>query len=239
MGDLSKAVFGRRRLPPRCILYGGAYVPSRKDVVRALFGKWSRLTGSWVKYAYAESQGKEYLVVFNVYGGPIALDVLQLLRDGGCKNVFFIGSMYAKDLPVGTLVIPVRIVDLTGLVAVDSDRTSVVELDSSLLSQLRKALDEQEIAYEEREIASVPAVLHGIDCVTEYVAKNKDVAGVEIEVSTFSHFSSKLGLRGYPLLHVSDNEKYGLISRARTVREARKRALRASTRVALEVLGGI
>lgn len=238
MGKLSKAVIGRSRLPPRCILYGGAYVPARKDTVRVLFDKWPRIGGTWIKFTFAESRDEEYLVVFNVYGGPIVLELLQLLKDGGCMRIFFIGSMYAKDLPIGRLVIPVKVVDMAGPPTIDDSRTDAIELGSPIRSRIKEVLEESEMEYSERKIVSVPAVLHGIDYVNKLVAEGKDIAGVDIETSTFIHFSSKLGLKGYPLLHVSDNEKYGLISTARTVWEARKRALRASTNVALEVLEG-
>lgn len=238
MGELSKAIFGRRKLPPRCILYGGAYVPARKDTVRTMFDKWPRIDGTWVKFTFAESRSEEYLVVFNVYGGPIVLKLLQLLKDGGCTRAFFIGSMYAKDLPIGRLVIPVQVVDMAGPPTIDDSRKDLTELDSEIRSAIKKALAKKGLAYEEHKIVSVPAVLHRIDHVNKLVAEGKDIAGVEMETSTFIHFSSKLGLKGYPLLHVSDNEKHGLISKARTVWEARKRALQTSTDVALEVPDG-
>ena len=236
MGNLSKAVFGRRNLPQECILYGGAYLPSRKDVIRVLFDSWPRIKGSWVKHTYAKSQGEEYLVVLNVYGGSIALEVLHLLKDGGCTRVFFIGSMYAKDLPIGRLVIPTLVIDMAGPPTIDDSHKRVIKLDPIIRLRLQETLEARRMAYAERKIVSVPAVLHGIDHVLKLVAEDESIAGVEMETSTFNHFSSKLGLKGYPLLHVSDNEKYGVISRAKTVWEARRRALRESTDIALEVL---
>ena len=236
MGNFSKSVFGRRNLPQGCILYGGAYLPARKDVVRVLFDSWPRVTGSWVKHTFAKSRGEEYLVVFNVYGGSIALEVLQLLREGGCTRAFFIGSMYAKDLPIGRLVIPALVVDMAGPPTIDDSRKRVIKLDPDIRSRIRENLEAREMAYVECKIVSVPAVLHGIDHVLKLVAEDESIGGVEMETSTFNHFSSKLGLKGYPLLHVSDNEKYGVICRAKSVWDARRRALRESTDIALEVL---
>src|SRR5207249_11280531 len=85
MGRFSKVVFGRAKLPARCIVYGGAYLAERKEVVRSVFGEWTRLKGTWIRYVYARSAGKEFLVVFNVYGGAVALEVLQIGR-ASCRG---------------------------------------------------------------------------------------------------------------------------------------------------------
>ncbi len=211
-------------------------MPTRKDVVRAVFDSWSRIEGTWIKYTFAKIRGEEYVVVFNVYGAAVILDTLQLLKEGGCEEVFFIGSMYAKNLPVGSLVIPVRVTDMAGPPMVDDPLKRVIKLNQKALLRIKEALEKREVGYVEASIASVPAVLHGMDRLNKRVASDKSLLGVELETSTFIHFSEKLGLKGYPLLHVSDNDKYGLVSNTRTVREARRRALRESTLVALDVL---
>lgn len=237
MGRLSRAVFGRAKLPSRCIVYGGVYLPGRKDVVRRVFEEWTRVKGSWIRYAYGRVNGKEYLLVFNVYGGAVALEVLHLLKDGAVGTIFFIGSMYAKQLPVGTLVIPTLAIDRAGLVLVDSPRRAVVAPDRASVEAIELALEAESQSYEKAKIVSVPCVLHDIVHVKQLVAKDSDVAGVEMEVSTLHYFSKKIGLKCYALLYVSDNQKYGIISGAKDVRTARRRSLRATTQVALKVLG--
>jgi len=237
MGRFSRVIFGRDRLPSRCIVYGGAYGPGRKEAVRRLFDDWTRLKGNWIRYAFAVRNGKEYLMVFNVYGGAVTLEVLNVLKDGGTETVFFIGSMYAKRLPVGALVIPVLVTDYAGLVRVDTPRKVIVKPDGDSIDAVRSALEASELPYEEAKVASVPCVLHDVARVRKLVADGKDIAGVEMEVSTFYHFSRKLGLRGHALLYVSDNPMYGVISGAKAVWRARKESLQTATRVALKVLG--
>lgn len=237
MGRLSKAVFARASLPSRCIVYGGVYVAGRKDVVRRNFHEWRRVKGSWIRYAYAKSHGIEYLVVFNVYGGALALEVLHLLNDGGVRSVFFIGSMYAKHLPIGALLIPTVAVDRAGLVLVDNPDKAVTRLGHSRIGAIELALKADNLSYEKVKIVSVPCVLHDIRHVKRFVAKSEDIAGVEMEVSTLHHFSKKIGLEAYVLLYVSDNQKHGIISAAKDVWKARREALQATTRVALTVLG--
>jgi hypothetical protein len=55
--------------------------------------------GNWVKYTFATKKGKEHLLVYNVCGGAMILELLHLLKDGDVKKVFFIGSLGGKDLP--------------------------------------------------------------------------------------------------------------------------------------------
>src|SRR5207249_12261412 len=111
MGRFSKVVFGRAKLPARCIVYGGAYLAERKEVVRSVFGEWTRLKGTWIRYVYARSAGKEFLVVFNVYGGAAAQEGPHVPPAGGPRAAFFLRSMSATTRPIGPLRTPVRSVD--------------------------------------------------------------------------------------------------------------------------------
>jgi hypothetical protein len=127
LGRLSEAVFGRKKLPERCLIYAGAYVGKRKEWVKSLFDRWQRIRGYWVRYSSASKNGREYLLVFNAYGAAMTLEIIRLLKDGGVKKVFFIGSLGGKELPVGTLVLPTKVVDKTGFVAADSPNKRIVE----------------------------------------------------------------------------------------------------------------
>jgi len=68
---LSEAIFGRKKLPERCLIYAGAYVAERKECVKSLFDRWQRIRGYWVRYSFASKNGREYLLVFNVYGAAV------------------------------------------------------------------------------------------------------------------------------------------------------------------------
>ena len=236
MGRLSEAVFGRRELPERCLIFAGAYLPARKEWVRSVFDKWERIRGQWVKYSFAYKKGKEYLLVFNVYGASMILEVLQLVKEGGAKKVFFVGSLGGKDLPVGTLVLPRRIVDKTGFISVDTPGKLVAEPEEYSIRRLKEALHNQREAYVEGEVASVPCVLHGIEPVNDFVEQEQRILGVECETSTLFHFSRKDSLETYALLYVSDNRKHDIISGGKSLWEARRRALIAITLIATEVL---
>lgn len=236
MGRFSLAVFGRKTLPERCVIYAGAYVPSRKEMIRPLFDNWRLTRGNWLPYAFARKQRKEFLIIFNVYGASITLEVLHHLKDGGVRKVFFIGSMFAKKVPIGKLVLPSEVVDRAGIVLVDDPTGTAVMPDKSSVWRLKSASKRLNLEFVEAKIASVPCVIHGIKRVTEFIANNADIQGVEMEASTLMHFSKQLRLTSYIVLYVSDNEMIDVISTAKLVREARKKALRDVTKLAFEVL---
>ncbi len=236
MGRFSKAVFGRGKLPERCLIYAGVYSPQRKDCVRSLFDSWQKVQGHWVKYSFAYKDGVEYFVVFNVYGASMVLEIVQLLKDGNVEKVFFIGSMGGKTLPVGTLVLPKRIVDRTGFPAIDSPNKQTVLPDEACLERLRLALADSGEAYVEGEIVSVPCVLHNIEHLRNFVEQEENILGVECETSTYYHYTQKEGLESYALLYVSDNKRHDVIAGGKSLRNARRKSLRKITRIATEVL---
>ena len=236
MGRLSEAVFGRRKLPERCLIYAGSYMPKRKEWVKSHFGKWQRIRGYWVKYSYARRDSREYLLIFNVYGAAMILEIIQLLKEGGAKKVFFVGALGGKDLPIGTLVLPTRIFDETGFVSADDPNKKIVEPQEDSLKRMKEALDNLGQAYTEGEIVSVPCVLHNIGHIKRFVEENTNILGVEIETSTFYHYTMKENLESYALLYISDNKEHDIISGSKEAHEARRKALKTITYAATEIL---
>ena len=116
MGRFSKVVFGRTKLPKVCVIYAGVHLSQRIDSVKQLFDKSSETKENFVKSAFAKKHGKEFLLCFGVYGAVATIELLQCLKDGGAKAVIFVGSIGAKTLPVGTIVLPVTVIDRAGIV---------------------------------------------------------------------------------------------------------------------------
>jgi len=236
MGRFSEAIFGRKRLPERCLIYAGSYVPERKEWIKNSFDKWSRIRGDWVKYSFATKKGREHLLVFNVYGGAMILELLLLLKDGDVRKLFLIGSMGGKDLPIGTLIVPTKVIDKSGLVLVDNPSKQIVEPDQNSLKRLREVLNNLGKKYVEGETASVPCVLHNINHIKNFIKQRTSTLGVDLETSTFYHYSQKEGLQNYALLYISDNKDHGITSKAKIAQESRKKALKTITLVAIETL---
>jgi len=236
MGKLSEAIFGKKKLPERCLIYAGSYVPKRKEWVKVHFEKWQRIRGYWVKYSFANISSREYLLIFNVYGAAMILEIIQLLKDGGAMKIFFIGALGGKDLPIGTLVLPTRIIDKTGFVSADDPNKRIVKPQEDSLKRMKEALYSLGQVYTEGEIVSVPCVLHNIDHIKKFVEQNANILGVEIETSTFYHYTEKENLESYALLYISDNKEHYIISRSKEVQEARRKALKTITHAATEIL---
>ncbi len=166
----------------------------------------------------------------------MTLELIHLLKDGEAKKVFFIGSMGGKDLPIGTLVVPTEVVDKAGLVMVYDPSKQIIKADRNSLKRLITVLNRLGQDHVEGKIVSVPCALHKISHVKDFIKQDVDVLGVELETSTFTFYSQKEGLENYVLLYVSDNRDYDIISQAKTVKEARKKALKTITHIALETL---
>jgi purine-nucleoside phosphorylase len=237
MGRLSEAIFDRKKLPERCLIYAGSYVPERKGWIRDSFDKWSRIKGNWMKYSYATKKGREYLLVFNVYGGAMILEVLQLLKDGDAKKLFLIGSMGGKDLPIGTLVIPTKVIDKSGLVSIDDPTKQVVEPYQDSLKKLRQVLNQFGEKYVEGETVSVPCVLHNIGHLKSFIEQRTSILGVDLETSTFYYYAQKEGLQNYALLYISDNKDHDIISQAKIAQKSRKKALKTIAHIAIKTIG--
>jgi purine-nucleoside phosphorylase len=236
VGRFSREVFGRDRLPERCLVFAGAYFPGRFKLARKLFDRHTRVAGMWVRYSFAEHDHRRYLLLFNVYGAAMMLEVLYLLKDGGAKSVFFVGSAGSKHLDVGTIVLPTEVVDRAGVVQMDAHENDVVSPPESESESLAKALTDFGLGFAKAKAVSVPAVLHGIGHVTEYMRFREDLEIHEMELSTFYHFAKKAGFLAYALVYVSDNEEHSIVSGEKNVRLARREALLRITKVAQAVL---
>jgi Purine-nucleoside phosphorylase len=195
-----------------------------------------RIHGRRIIYSFARKGRKRYLVVFNIYGGPAILQAIRVIAEGHCRQIFFIGSMGAKKLDVGTIVLPTTIIDKTGLVHIDSPGKSEVMAPVSINNKIREANRRLGISYAEGKIVSVPAPLHNMEHIHALKASDPKILGEEMELSTFYHFSKKDNLYAYALLYVSDNQRIHLTSNETAAKRARRSGLRAATRVALKVL---
>jgi purine-nucleoside phosphorylase len=237
LGIYSKAVFGRSTLPKRCLVYAGVLFPASAKRIRRHFDRWERIRGYCPSYTFAKRNGSEYLLVFNVYGAALMLETLHLLREGGARKVFFIGSMGSMSCPIGTIVLPETVEDQAGIVLLDDKHSKgLVKVPAHSLAATKQALESLKVTYRMGRIVSVPCVLHEIKAIKKILQSRKDFAGHEMELSTFHYFSNRLGLHAYSLLYVSDSKTHEFTSSAQKVIESRRLARRNISKVALKVL---
>jgi purine-nucleoside phosphorylase len=236
MGRISKVVFGRTKLPEKCLVYAGVYPSRTVDSAKGNFDSSSRTKEDFVKYAFARKKGKEFLLCFGLLGAASTLELLQCLKDGGTKDVVFIGSMGAKSLPIGTIVLPIAMIDKAGIVSLDEPAKSTINANSRSLAVLRRLLRANRVEYVEATIVSVPSVFHGVKSITTFVRERREVDGVEMELSTLFHFASKLGIKAYAIVYVYDNTEHDIMHRSKSVDQARRQAYETTQRIGLEVL---
>ena len=237
MGEYSKVVFGRNRIPSRAIISAGVYFARRKDAFRRVFDYWEKLKGrEWIRYSFARVGGKDYTILFGIYGAAMMLETVQCLRDGGVETIEMVGSMGARRLPVGSIVIPTSAVDRAGVVSVDDPEAAPASPDQMMLELTRKELRSRNLPFTEGKILSVPAVLHGIEHLEASLKRADDIVGHEMEASTLLHFARKHGIRAGALLYVSDNDRHSIIAGSSSVVEARRWALGKCASVAVNVL---
>ena len=195
-----------------------------------------RVKGRRAIYAFAKKGRVRYLVIFNIYGSSAVLQALRVIAEGGVRRVFFLGSMGAKNLDIGKVVLPTAVIDKTGLVHIDTPGKSIVVPSASTINKERGSLKRLCINYAEGKIISVPAPLHNMDHIHSLKLSDPEIQGEEMELSTFYHFSQKDRLSHFALLYVSDNKKVHLTSDKKSVMKSRREGLRNATRVALDIL---
>ena len=235
MGGYSETVFARSRLPRRAIVCAGVCTVTRKEAFRRNFDGWTKVKGSWLRYSFARWKGKEFVVVFGIYGAAMMLETIQCLRDGGVRSCYMVGSMGARNLPVGTIVLPTSIEDQAGVVCID-DHSAASTPDDAMLRLTVDRLKSMHLAYAAGRTVSVPAVLHGIQQVNDYIRRDTRLIGHEMEGSTFLHFARKHGIRAGALFWVSDNDRHSIIAGARGLQEARREATLSIAKVAVDVM---
>lgn len=221
MGNISKAVFERKDLPKTVIIRAGGYYQERSQMLLSQFDNTEDLRVEWCPFTYAKFKASEYLVIFNVYGASITLEILQILKEGGVENVLFIGSMFSKNYDIGEYLLITEVIDRTGLVHVDTNGESNVMVNPVFIDQLSKFYHKQSTNFQKAKIMSVPCVLHGIESIHKELGDDDSLEGVEMELSTFYHFGQKLGLNLYSFLYVSDNPSHHMMTTNLSIRELR------------------
>lgn len=123
MGSWTKHEFNRDKLPERCFLFAGDHSEKRRKEILShyetiVFHKHT------VYEAYIVSNGNvEELLIFQVYGAPLISDISFVLKDGGVREIIFIGTAFgiAENLKVGDYVIPSMVQALEGILKVIFD----------------------------------------------------------------------------------------------------------------------
>jgi len=208
MGNWTKFEFGRDTLPSRCYLFAGDITEERKNSILSLYEN-VEFHKQTVYERYIVSNGtKEDLLLFQVYGASTISDLSYILKDGGVEEIIFIGTAYGieKGIEIGSYVIPNKVQALEGLLKVvfDVDYTKPNKL---VTQKIKNALDINNEIYIEGKSVSVPSTFF-------QPPKDKldvDNIALEMEFSSISYLSEKLGMKCGGILIISDNEEHSLL----------------------------
>jgi uridine phosphorylase len=207
MGGWSRSEFERDSLPARAYFIAGA---SPRGVVEHIVGCFDRTLFQdrdvYERYILADD-GEEFVLCFQLYGAPIVCDLLGVLKDGGVKEVIFLGAAgaLADHLSVGDYVLPAEIRCLDG-VATALGAELYARPDGPLRARLGRALADVGEEYVEGPTVSVPAVLwHG-----DRRRRAPEAIAVEIELAAFCHCAERLDLPAAGLLVISDTADHTL-----------------------------
>jgi len=231
MGDTSKAVFGRDKLPEIAIIRAGAHFPDRARRTLEQFDRFEEINGTWVPYSYATKDNIEAIITFNVYGAATTLEVIRILQDGGVKNIGFIGSAFSKKGKIGEQLLITKVFDQAGVTRMDG--VNIITRDEEHIKVQQDFLEERRVAYTKATIASVPCVMHNIDNVRDFVG-SEQVDGVEMELSTFFHFTEKANMYPVANIYVSDNPAYPVLDDDKN--QLRENGMILSSQLAIDLL---
>ena len=235
MGKFSKVVLGKDKIS-RALIVAGTATTGRIRSVLNHFSNHSRVKQEFVKYCHITHDGKEAVLFFSVYGGAPTLELVHLLQDAHCKKILFVGSCYGtKPMPIGTFILPEKVIDRAGLVLLDDPAHKNCTPNPQILREIENCLQKRKYKYYKGTTAAVPCVIHNIPHVSEFV-KQSNILGVEMELSTLYHFAHKANIKTGGLVYVSDSPAVHILENTKKIKQAKIDALGSAVEIAKEVL---
>ena len=208
MGKWAKSLFGKEKFSDVGIVVAGTNSPEFEKSILRLFDKVISSKDAVYHGHLVSKKGKDYPIVFNVYGAPAMVDVLTEMHDGGCKTIFFVGSAYGgfRNLGVGSIVLPVKSYHFEGIYHhLEPDR-NVDCPDKELMVRLESLFKKKKIPYARGANISVPAVTFQLPHANEEYRKINP-STVEMELASCYSRAKDIGMRAMGILIISDNRK--------------------------------
>jgi len=236
MGQWAKSLFGKESFESTGLVIAGTNPQEFEKRVLSLFDKVISSKDSVYHGHLVEKNGKQYPIVFNVYGAPAMLDVLTEMYDGGCRNVLFIGYAYGgykQNLGVGSVVIPNRAYHFDGIYSTLDPQRVLATPDKKLTALVKGFFNKKGIEYHVGPNISVPAVTFQLPHANKRYRRIKPLT-VEMELASCLSRSRDIGIRATGILIVSDN-------RSSSIGDETKRELRhnAKTKILTSLIENI
>lgn len=211
MGDWAKSDFSVSKLPETVILVAGTNpLPIQKKIL-SLFDE-VLVHRDIVCQAYIVRKGnKKYVLIFHVYGSALAVDELHVLKDGNCKELFFIGYAWCRkeNAKVGDYILPSKTYVMDGFTNILFKKAKFAYQNVKLKKQLKQALLQIKKPIHVGTTISIPSVFRRP---AEYKSIRKKINAIahEQELASVLYFSKLLGIKAAGALIVSDTKEQRL-----------------------------
>ena len=227
MGKWAKNLFGKARFSSIGIVVAGTAGPEFEKKVLSLFDKVISSKDSVYHAHLVRKGGREYPIVFNVYGAPAMVDVLTEMHDGGCRIVIFVGLAYGgfeKNLNVGTIVISDKAYHFEGIFhSLHPDRKFNVP-DNELMERLENLFRKNKVSYIKGTNISVPAVSFQLPHANKKYQAIKPLS-LEMELASCYSRARDIGIRAVGSLIISDNRSSSILNKKKVLYEAKLNVL--------------
>lgn len=227
MGKWAKNLFGKSRFSNIGIVVAGTTNPKFEKKVLSLFDEVISSKDSVYHAHLVKKNGKNYPIVFNIYGAPAMMDVLTEMHDGGCKIVIFVGLAYGgfeKNLDVGTIVIPDKSYHFEGIFhPLHPDRRFNVP-NAELMEKLENIFGREKVPHVKGTNISVPAVTFQLPHANKEYKAIKPLS-LEMELASCYSRAKDLGIRAAGILIISDNRSSSIIDKKTGLYEIKLKVL--------------
>jgi len=233
MGHWAKSLFGVESYEDVGLVLAGKTRKHHEEEVVGFFDKELSFKDRVYHAHLVSKNGKNYPLVFNVYGAPAMVDVLAEMHDGGCRTVLFIGYAYGgfkQNLPLGTVVLPSRAYHFEGIYhPIEPDR-KYAEPDAELYKKVEEVFNKNNLVYVIGRDISVPAVKFQLPHANEEYEKI-DPTTVEMELASCLSRAHDMGIRAVGILVISDNRDSAISDETKRVQRHKAKSLVVKTLV--------
>lgn len=207
MGEWAKKYFDQDDLPKKCYVFAGT---SKEKFKQSLLKYFDDVIfhggGIFEKYIVTKNEVK-YLLIFQVFGAPMIIDLVHILKDGGVEQIIFFGSAYGINdkLVVADCVIPIKAQSLDGVLqAVENVNYSTP--DENLTHYIINILNLCGEKCIMGKVVSVPSVF----VKPNSMLYDDDLDVLEMETACLFFYTKKLNIKSAGILIVSDTINHKL-----------------------------
>lgn len=207
MGSWTEKYFGRDILPKYAIIIPGTTGNEQKHNYLSLFDKVISYESNLFEWYILEKAGIQYLLMLQVYGAPMVIDLIHILKEGQIKKIIFIGAAYGfgSEVNIGDIILPNQVQALEGILTT-YEKILYSHPNGDLLQLLAHVFDKENLKYKKGKTVSTPSVFTKVD----RSLFDSDVLALEMEASAFLYFSTKESIEGASILVISDTEYHKL-----------------------------